>query len=174
MDLKEIIKLKVRAIQEVMTKSNGKVLLNSEYGVKLLKIELMYLFSKIDQMIGQRSKDTYSKIGKVILQPRHCTITGGKLAVQVRWDAKFKNTLEGSVLWVILFKGNPSKMRRTMMKKPTLVEIEKKMFAFHLTQKGEQGWQEIDSQAKGAYLTSEKLANLAIDMLVNGLQRDAT
>jgi hypothetical protein len=40
------------------------------------------------------------------------------------------------------------------------------MFAFHLTQKGEQGWQEIDSQVKGAYLTSEQLANIAIDMLV--------
>jgi len=170
MDLEQIKKSKLQAIQKAMTRSDGKSLLNSEYGVKLLKIELIDLFSKIDQMVNQTENDGYREIEEVIIQHRHCTLSGRKLAVQLRWDAKFKNTLEGSFLWVTLFRGNPIKRGRMWTKKPKLQEMETKKFVFHVTQTGETGWKEIDQKPKGTSLKSKQLARMAVNMLLEAMQ----
>ncbi len=145
----------------LMDKEMRQALLNSESGVKLANIEVINLFSDIKNIIAL-DPDEVSKKKKVTVEHRVCLIKKKRFSLQLVWDSKYKNTLEGSALYVKLWSGNPS--RNTLLfawaRKPKL--IEEKIFTFNLESSGDRGWKELGSSKP---MISKVLAQLMVKML---------
>jgi len=165
-------KLNTLAIRRAISESNVQLLLNSKCGVKLVKVELINLFSKIEQISTCKPDRGQKVIDTVYREWRSCTIQGGKFAVQIRWDAKYKNSLEDSALLMILSKGIV-KQKKALFFRPRIKIIETTKFAFHIKTNGSRGWKKKNG-AKDEYLSSDQLALIAFNLLKNTLRKAET
>jgi hypothetical protein len=169
MEENEIKRLRTLTIQEALAHNDGHELLNSESGVKLFKIEVIDLFSEVDQIVSGEKSAAHMKMTKVIFMGKSCFITKGRHYLQLRWETKYKNTLEDSGLWVTLCKGKPGGWKPGWIKKMPKNVITSKKFDFHLTDKGGCRWKEVNGEVAKPDPTSEELARMLVDMLQEGM-----
>ena len=132
MEENEAKRLSTQAIQEALTHNDGHELLNSESGVKLFKLEVIDLCSEVNKIFAGEKSVALMKMAKVIFKGNSYIITGERFYLQLRWETKYKNTLEDSGLWVTICKGKPCDWKPKWINRYLMNVTLSKKFDFHL------------------------------------------
>jgi len=135
-------------------------LMNSPGGVKLANLELLNLFSIVEKL-GIKADDVGDG-GNISIKGRTCLLERKKHTIELTWEAKYKNTLEESVLYLRLWRGYITKKGNVLglLRKPKLVK--QRVFSFELNAAGGCEWLE---QGFDKIINSEDLAHLAVSTL---------
>ena len=77
-----------RLSKRILSEDKIQSLLQSEIGVKLLKIELEKLFAAVEKNIKTISKIEVNQQYSTSIQPRTCIVRGGKYSITARLGIK--------------------------------------------------------------------------------------
>ena len=160
---KEAQQLVSQTCRQAIDNNQREALLDSQSGVRLLKLELENLFAKVEQLLQKGKHQLEDHHIDVVFEERACLLRGERYTAQLLLYSKYKNTVKNSVLYLRLWKGKllRGKRRRVAFFKPKL--ITQRSFSFDMDCRGKRQWQEKEKSNR--CFTSAELAEVFVASL---------
>jgi hypothetical protein len=156
-----------RLERELVFEEERQAFLNSPQGVRSAQSELAKLFNDMERLSDEINRTTQRIRIHLERGAHHLVLSTHGFSLDAAWVLRSPNTLEGSSLQVMLWKGLLA-VHGAAFEKPRFLEKTEFRFARNLA--GEVGWQA--SEGKTSFFTSSELAEECLNLLLNRVRRD--